>query len=299
MLPILPFYIFYSMFGFQRVGDMIWSCGDMMCRGFLLGGTAGRTTLNGEGMQHEDGHSQLLATTIPNLLSYDPAFGYEVAVIVQDGLRRMYTLQENVFYYITLYNKNYLMPKLDDCAQESSKGIREGILQGGYCLQRRHVNDSSPTAQLLASGSILQQALLAAEWLVAAGINVVVWSITSFSELEREALSIERENRLRPDRSQRQSYVAQMFANETGVFVAATDYMKKVAAAIASWVPGRYEILGTDGYGMSETRHALRRHFEVSSDDIAYAAVSALIREGLGDTQTLMAMLAKLDVDVD
>jgi len=282
-LPMIPFYIFYSMFGFQRVGDMIWSCGDMMCRGFLLGGTAGRTTLNGEGLQHEDGHSQVLASTVPNLLSFDPAFGYELALIIHDGIRRMYELEENIFYYITLYNENHLMPGIGECVDNSHTNkqvVIDGVLQGGYCLLRNETHKNAPTVHLLASGSIMQQALTANQYLQELQLNVCVWSITSFTELERQAQGCERTNRLNPADSIQQPYVAKLFGDEQGVFVAATDYMKKVAAGIAPWIPGRYEVLGTDGYGLSESRERLRQHFEVGHKDICFAALSALLREG-------------------
>ncbi len=273
-LPMIPFYIFYSMFGFQRVGDMIWSCGDMMCRGFLLGGTAGRTTLNGEGLQHQDGHSHILASTVPNMLSYDPAFGYELAVIVQEGIRRMYLEQEDVFYYLTVYNENHLMPALPE-----GEGIIEGILKGGYCFRRSNRNQGE-AINLLSSGAIMQQALQAANQLEVLGYRVNIWSITSFTELEREAQSCERWNRLNPDKPVKQPFVEQLFEKEEGVFIAVTDYMKALANGIARWVPGRYETLGTDGYGLSESRQDLRDHFEVSASCIVQAALSALFRSG-------------------
>jgi len=299
-LPMIPFYIFYSMFGFQRVGDMIWSCGDMMCRGFLLGGTAGRTTLNGEGLQHEDGHSQVLSSTVPNLLSFDPAFGYELALIIQDGMRRMYELKENIFYYITLYNENHLMPGIGECVDKSHANeqvVIDGVLQGGYCFLRNENHENTPTVHLLASGSIMQQALTANQYLQDLQLNVCVWSITSFTELERQAQGCERTNRLNPADSIQQPYVAKLFGDEQGVFVAATDYMKKVAAGITPWIPGRYEVLGTDGYGLSESRERLRQHFEVGHKDICFAALSALLREGLFDAQVLIAHMDALDVD--
>ena len=273
-LPMIPFYIFYSMFGFQRVGDMIWSCGDMMCRGFLLGGTAGRTTLNGEGVQHQDGHSHILASTVPNMLSYDPAFGYELAVIVQEGIRRMYLEQEDVFYYLTVYNENHLMPALPD-----DESAIEGILKGGYCFHRSNRNRGE-VINLLSSGAIMQQALQAADQLETLGYRVNIWSITSFTELEREAQICERWNRLNPDKPVKQPFVEQLFEEEKGVFIAVTDYMKALANGIARWVPGRYETLGTDGYGLSESRQDLRDHFEVSASSIVQAALSALFRSG-------------------
>lgn len=273
-LPMIPFYIFYSMFGFQRVGDMIWSCGDMMCRGFLLGGTAGRTTLNGEGLQHQDGHSHVLASTVPNMLSYDPAFAYEIAVIVREGIRRMYTENENIFYYLTVYNENYLMPALPDVA-----GIEQGILKGGYCF-KRSVATAGEVVNILASGSIMQQALKAGEQLESAGYQVNIFSITSFTELQREAESCERWNRLHPDEEPRKPYIQELMGQEQGVFVAVTDYMKALARGIEQWLPGRYEVLGTDGFGLSEARTELRDHFEISDKHIVQAALHALYREG-------------------
>lgn len=290
-LPMIPFYIFYSMFGLQRVGDMVWACGDMMTRGFLLGGTAGRTTLNGEGLQHEDGHSLVLASTVPNLISYDPAFGYELALIVREGIRRMYQEQENIFYYVMVYNENHLMPPMPE-----NEAVAEGVLRGGYCF-RRSVNKRGETVNLLSSGAIMQQALAAAEILESEGYRANIWSITSFTELERDAQDCDRWNRLHPTELPRQSYVERMFAEEEGIFVAATDYMKSLAGGISRWVPGRYEVLGTDGYGLSEARPELRDHFEVSANYIAQAALSALSRDGRIDKETLAKQLATVKTD--
>ena len=301
-LPMVPFYIFYSMFGFQRVGDMIWSCGDMKCRGFLLGGTAGRTTLNGEGLQHEDGHSHILASTVPNLLSYDPAVGFELTYIVQNGMYRMYEQQEDVFYYLTLYNENVLMPDVQDIARQTNQSvedIRLGVLAGGYRYAQHLGHKQAATVHLLGSGAILQQVLLACDRLVEMGLNVVVWSITSFSELEREAQDCDRHNRLHPLDERRQAVVEQMFAAEEGVFVAATDYMKKIPAGLAKWMPEHYEVLGTDGYGLSEARPDLRAHFEVDHHYICQAALSALYRAGHKDGQWLERQLNQVVVDAD
>ena len=292
-LPMIPFYIFYSMFGFQRVGDMIWSCGDMMCRGFLLGGTAGRTTLNGEGLQHEDGHSQLLARTIPNLKSYDPAYGFELTVIIRDGLYRMYEQQEDLFYYLTVYNENYAQVGLDDVSADtgvSREVIIDGVLKGAYCFAR-HVSDvQAPTAHLLAAGTILQQARAAAEALQSVGVNVSIWSITSFTELERDAQRVAEHNRQHPHDLQ-QAYVEQLFQQEEGVFVAVSDYMKTLAQGLSGWLPGRLEVLGTDGYGLSESRPALRAHFQVDAWHIAQAALVALYRDERLDAQALESKL--------
>lgn len=290
-VPTIPFYVFYSMFGFQRVGDMIWACGDMMCRGFLVGGTAGRTTLNGEGLQHQDGHSHVMASTVPNLISYDPAFGYEVAVIVRDGIRRMYLEKENVFYYLTVYNETYLMPALPE-----SDGIERDILKGGYCF-RRSSKKHGAWVQLMASGSIMQQALSAADLLEAQGYRVNVWSITSFTELERDALACERHNRLHPLNTPRRSHLQMLFEAETGVFIAVTDYMKALANGISRWVPGRFEVLGTDGYGLSESRDDLRDFFEISASYIAYAAVVSLHREGLVDAAQVQVQAELLNIN--
>jgi pyruvate dehydrogenase E1 component len=253
-VPTIPFYIFYSMFGFQRVGDMIWACADMLCRGFLLGGTAGRTTLNGEGLQHQDGHSHVLASTVPCLRSYDPAFGYELALIVRDGIQRMYQDGEDCFYYLTVYNVAYPMPALPEDPQ-----IQEGIVRGGYCLHRSGVEATRPQVHLLGSGAILQEVLQAAEQLEAEGLRVDIWSITSFSELAREALATDAED------SEETPWVTHLFAAEQGLFVAATDYMRAVPESIVRWIPGRYITLGTDGFGRSESRAVLRGHFGVSA----------------------------------
>ena len=251
-LPMIPFYFFYSIFGFQRVGDMIWTCGDMMCRGFLIGGTAGRTTLNGEGIQHQDGHSQLIANTFPNLKSYDPAFAYEMVVIVQEGIRRMYELQENLFYYITAYNENYEMP-----AMPKKKGIEKGILAGAYHFQSTK-SEKTSQVHLLGSGSIMQQVLNAKEKLEDMEFEVSVWSVTSYNELYREAEVCARQNRLHPFNKEKIPYIKKLFENTKGVYVAASDYMKALPNSIAPWMPDNFLILGTDGYGLSESRPDLR-----------------------------------------
>ena len=301
-LPMIPFYIFYSMFGFQRVGDMIWSCGDMMCRGFLLGGTAGRTTLNGEGLQHEDGHSLVLASSVPNLLTYDPAFGYELTVIVREGIRRMYEQQEDLFYYITLYNENYAHPGLietDQTLGDIDEDAIQGILRGGYCFERQLTDLKRPSVHLLASGSIMQQAINAKEMLAALEINVCLWSITSFVELERDALDCDRINRLNPSKVQKVSYLEEMFCNESGVFVAASDYMKSLASGISRWLPGPLEVLGTDGYGLSETKSELRAHFEINADYIVQASLAALLRQKMIKPKEYGDFVKGIDVDPD
>lgn len=262
-LPMIPFYIFYSMFGFQRVGDMIWACGDMMCKGFLLGGTSGRTTLNGEGVQHQDGHSHVIAATIPNLVSFDPAFAFELAVIVRDGIRRMYGDQEDVFYYLTLTNQNYPMPVMPE-------GATEGILAGMYAFER----EADADVNLLGSGAIMVEVLEAAETLRSLGRRVNVFSVTSYTELARQGIAAERAQMKSAGGAEERPYVAQLLAGEEGVFVAASDYMKSWPLSIERWLPGPLTALGTDGYGLSESREDLRDHFEVSKDWIVYAALS-------------------------
>jgi pyruvate dehydrogenase E1 component len=273
-VPTIPFFIYYSMFGFQRIGDLIWAAADMRTRGFLLGATAGRTTLNGEGLQHEDGHSHILASTVPNVLAYDPAYAYELAIILRDGIQRMYQdVKEDIFYYITLYNDNYSM-------LEMPEGATEGILKGIYKLRPAPLT-KGPKAHLLGSGPIVPHVLRAQEMLAEQfGVSADVWSVTSYKELRREALEVERWNLLHPGEKPKQNYVEQMLAKEQGVFVAATDYMRSLPEMIGRWVPGGLTPLGTDGFGRSETRAALRRHFEVDAECIAFAALSQLARRG-------------------
>jgi pyruvate dehydrogenase E1 component len=290
-INMVPFYIFYSMFGFQRVGDFIWASGDIQVRGFLLGATAGRTTLAGEGLQHQDGHSQLVATTVPNCVAYDPAFAYELAVIIQDGMRRMYAEQQNIFYYITLMNENYVQPPLP-------AGAEAGILAGGYLLQSG--GRGKVRATLLGSGTILRECLAAAKILENDyGIPADVLSITSFSELRREALECERSNLLHPSESARVPYVRQLLQKHEGPVVAATDYVRTVPDQIRQWVPARYVTLGTDGFGRSDSRAALRRHFEVDRNYIAVAALKALADDGQVDQVTVTRAITALGVDPD
>jgi pyruvate dehydrogenase E1 component len=286
---MMPFYIYYSMFGFQRVGDFIWAAGDIQARGFLLGATAGRTTLAGEGLQHQDGHSLLVATTVPNCVAYDPTYAYELAVIVHDGMRRMYVDQENIFYYLTVMNENYQQPALP-------KGVEQGILKGGYALQTG--GRGKVRATLLGSGTILRECLAAAKILETEyGIPADVFSITSFSELRREALEIERWNMMHPSETARVPYVESLLKNHEGPIVAATDYMRIVPDQIREWVGGRYVTLGTDGYGRSDSRAALRKHFEVDRNYIAVAALKALADEGKVDQATLTGAMKALGVD--
>lgn len=290
-LPMIPFYFFYSIFGFQRVGDMIWTCGDMLCRGFLIGGTAGRTTLNGEGIQHQDGHSQIIASTYPNLKSYDPAFAYELVVIVREGIRRMYEAQENIFYYITAYNENYLMPALP-----RKKNIDQSIIAGAYLLQSSDTVTNSQI-HLLGSGSIMQQVLIASEKLESMGFSVSVWSVTSYNELYREAEECERHNRLHPFAKRKIAYIEQLFAKTSGSYVAATDFMKSLAYGIAPWMPKNFTALGTDGYGLSESRADLRQYFEIDADAICHAALVGLFKDDALNSAELSKLLKGFDVD--
>jgi len=267
--PMLPFLIYYSMFGFQRIGDLMWLAGDIRARGFLLGATAGRTTLNGEGLQHQDGHSLLLASTIPTLLAYEPAFGYEVAVIVQDGLRRMYENGEDVFYYLTLHNENYAMPAMP-------AGVEQGILSGLYKL-RPGPAGKTRRAQILGSGPILREALRAQELLADRyDVSADVWSVTNYKRLRAEALACRRWNMLHPTEPPRQSYLERLLANENGPFIAVSDNMKTVPDQIAPWIPGGLTTLGTDGFGRSDTRPSLRRFFEVDAESTVIATLGAL-----------------------
>jgi pyruvate dehydrogenase E1 component len=273
---MLPFYIYYSMFGFQRVGDLAWAAGDMRARGFLLGGTAGRTTLNGEGLQHEDGHSHLQAATIPNCISYDPTFAYELAVIIHDGMRRMYVEQEDVFYYLTVMNENYVHPAMP-------KGAEAGIIKGMYLFSEGATKEQgkNPRVQLMGSGTILREVIAAAALLEKDfGVASDIWSVTSFTELRREGLDCERWNMLHPEAKARASYVEQCLSGRSGPVIAATDYMRSFADQIRGFLPQHYKVLGTDGFGRSDTRKKLRRFFEVDRNYIAVAALKALADEG-------------------
>ncbi len=292
--PMIPFYIFYSMFGFQRVMDLAWAAGDSRARGFLLGATAGRTTLNGEGLQHEDGHSHVLSAMIPNCVSYDPTYAHEVAVIVQDGLRRMYTDQEDVFYYVTLMNENYEHPGLPE-------GSEEGILRGLYLLREgTPAKADAPRVQLLGSGTILREVLAGADLLASDfGVTADVWSAPSFTELRRDGLAAERWNMLHPTEAPRTTWVEQCLADRSGPVIAATDYVRSFADQIRQFVPGSYRVLGTDGYGRSDTRRNLRRFFEVDRHYVAVAALSSLAAEGAVPASTVAQAIAKYGIDVD
>jgi pyruvate dehydrogenase E1 component len=288
-VSMIPMYIYYSMFGFQRVGDFAWAAGDMQARGFLIGATAGRTTLAGEGLQHQDGHSHLLASTIPNCVAYDPCFAYELAVIIQDGLRRMYAERESIFYYITCMNENYAHPAMP-------RGVERGILNGMYLL---HIGGRGRVrATLFGSGTILRESLAAAVLLEEEfGVPADVYSVTSYSELRRDALDCERTNLLAPTVEPRVPYVRQCLGDRKGPFIAASDYMKTVPDQIRQWVPGRYQVLGTDGYGRSDARAALRSFFEVDRHWIAVAALKALADEGQVDVATVTAAMQKFGID--
>jgi pyruvate dehydrogenase E1 component len=286
---MVPFYIFYSMFGFQRVGDFIWAAGDIQARGFLLGATAGRTTLAGEGLQHQDGHSLLHASTVPNCVAYDPAFAYELAVIIHDGLRRMYVEQENIFYYIACMNENYVQPAMPS-------GVEQGILKGMYLYSIG--GRGKVRATLLGSGTILRECIAAAQMLEKDyGVPVDVFSVTSFNELRRDALECERWNLLHPGEAPRVSYVQQCFKDREGPVVAATDYMRTVPDQIRQWVSGRYVTLGTDGYGRSDSRAALRKHFEVDRNFIALTVLRTLEDEGKVDRKTVTKAMQALGID--
>jgi pyruvate dehydrogenase E1 component len=290
-VPTIPFYIYYSMFGFQRIGDFIWAGGDLQSRGFLIGGTAGRTTLAGEGLQHQDGHSLVSASTVPNCVSYDPTYAYELAVIIQDGLRRMVREQENVFYYITCMNENYVHPAMPN-------GVEDGILKGIYLLQVG--SQGKIRVQLMGSGTILREVLGAAELLFNDfGIPSDVWSVTSFNELRRDALAVERWNQLHPEEDAKHSYLETALADREGPYVAATDYMKIVPDQIQRWMPGQYVTLGTDGYGRSDARDALRRFFEVDKRYIAVTALKALADDGKIDQKTVSEAITKYGIDPD
>jgi pyruvate dehydrogenase E1 component len=291
-VPMIPFYIYYSMFGYQRVGDLVWAAADSRTRGFMLGGTAGRTTLNGEGLQHEDGHSHVLFSVVPNVRAYDPAFGYEVAVIIQDGLRRMLTEQEDVFYYITLMNENYHHPAMPE-------GAPDGILRGMYLLRSSSRSGDGARVQLLGSGTILNEVLAAAE-LLESDFDVAadVWSVTSFTELRRDGIAVERWNMLHPLEDARRAYVTEQLEGR-GPVVASTDYIRAYADQIRQWVPGRYRVLGTDGFGRSDSRGALRRFFEVNRHYVAVAALKELADQGQVEPGRVQEAIERYEIDAE
>ncbi len=288
-VPMIPFFTYYSMFGFQRVGDLIWAFADSRGKGFLCGGTAGRTTLAGEGLQHQDGHSLILASTVPVCVSYDPAYVYELAIIVQDGIRRMYQQGEDRFYYIPLYNQDYAMPAMPE-------GCREGILRGIYRF--RPAAGGKPVAQLFGSGPILNEALRAQEILAEKyNVQTDVWSVTSYNQLRRDALSAERWNRLHPGSEPRKPYIVSVLEGVPGPIVAASDYMKMVPDQLAPWLGARLVSLGTDGFGRSDNREHLRRFFEVNAESIAAAALSRLARDGQFDAGRVKKAFQELGIN--
>ncbi|MGI9071164.1 MAG: pyruvate dehydrogenase (acetyl-transferring), homodimeric type [Bryobacteraceae bacterium] len=290
-VPTIPFFIYYSMFGFQRIGDLIWAFADARGKGFLIGGTAGRTTLLGEGLQHEDGHSHVLFSVVPTCISYDPAFAYEIAVIIQDGIRRMYENNEDRFYYLTVGNENYVQPPMPEV-----EGIHEGILRGLYLYKRSESGPAQVT--LFGSGSILNEALKAQKLLAEKySISADVWSVTSYNELRRDALAVDRWNRLHPAEPERKPYLLQTLGNIEMPIIAATDYMKAVPDQIAPWLPGRLTALGTDGFGRSDNREHLRRFFEVDAASIAAAALSRLARWGRYDAKRATKAIRELGLD--
>ncbi len=289
-INMIPFYIYYSMFGFQRIGDLMWLAGDIRAKGFLLGATYGRTTLNGEGLQHQDGHSLLLASTIPTLYTYDPAFGFELATIIADGLKRMYEQGEEIFYYLTLYNEKYLMPAMPD-------GVEDGILKGLYKF-RPSVEKSKVRAQIFGSGPIMNEALKAQTILADKyGVAADVWSATNYKWLRNDALSTQRWNMLHPTEAPRKSYVENLLEKEKGPFIAVSDNIKAVPDQIAPWVPGGLTTLGTDGFGRSDTRERLRRFFEVDAESTVLATLSALAKKGAIERKVVAQAMKDLDID--
>jgi pyruvate dehydrogenase E1 component len=291
-VPMVPFYIYYSMFGFQRIGDLAWAAGDLRARGFMLGGTAGRTTLNGEGLQHEDGHSHIQAGLIPNCVTYDPTFAYELAVIVQDGLKRMYgPAQEDIFYYLTVMNENYAHPAIPE-------GAAEGILKGIYKL--KSVGEGKLRVKLTGSGTIFNEVIAAAELLANDfGVASDIFSATSFNQLRREGMEAARWNLLHPTEAQKKPYITQVLEQSEGPTIAATDYIRNYADQVREYVPGRYVVLGTDGFGRSDSRQKLREFFEVNRYYVAVAALKALADEGKIPAAKVAEAIAKYGINVD
>jgi pyruvate dehydrogenase E1 component len=290
-VSMIPFYVYYSMFGFQRIGDLAWAAGDQRARGFLIGGTAGRTTLAGEGLQHQDGHSHIQADMIPNCISYDPTFAYELAVIIQDGMRRMFKDQDNVFYYLTVMNENYHQPAMP-------KGVEKGIIKGIYLFQKG--GRKKKRVQLIGSGAIFREVIAAAELLAEDwGVDADLWSVTSFNELCREGRDCDRWNMLHPDKKPRIPYVSKVLEGKSGPMIAATDYIKNYAEQLRPYVPGAYKVLGTDGFGRSDTREKLRKHFEVNRYYITVAALKSLADEGGISTKEVVKAIDKYAIDPD
>jgi pyruvate dehydrogenase E1 component len=289
----IPFFIYYSMFGFQRIGDLIWAAADERVRGFLLGGTAGRTTLAGEGLQHQDGHSHVLALSVPNLLAYDPAFAYELAIIIQDGIKRMYVDQEAIFYYLTVSNEPLPMPEMPQ-----EHGVREGILKGMYRFKGSDKKDANLRAQLFGSGTILYEVLKAQQILEEKyGVGADVWSVTSYKELYRDGNDCERWNMLHPGQAPKLPYVTQCLKDVPGVLVAASDYMKVLPESISQWAPRPLVALGTDGFGRSENRASLRDFFEVDAKHIVLATLGALAREKQIEQGTVQQAIKDLGIN--
>ena len=287
---MIPFFVYYSMFGFQRIGDFAWAAGDMRARGFMIGGTAGRTTLNGEGLQHEDGHSHLLASTIPNCVCYDPCYAYEMAVIIQDGMRRMMQDQEDVFFYITAMNENYHHPAMP-------AGTEEGIIKGMYKLEST-APDASQRVNLLGSGTILREAQAAAEMLANDwNIGADIWSVTSFTELRRDGLAATRWNNLNPEATQKTPYVTSLLQDHPHPVVATSDYMKSLSDGLREFIPGTYKVLGTDGFGRSDTREKLRDFFEIDRRYVVITALNALQEQGTIDSGVVREAIAKYGID--
>ena len=279
------------MFGFQRIGDLCWAAGDMRARGFIIGGTAGRTTLAGEGLQHQDGHSLILSGTVPNCVSYDPTYSYELAVIIRDGLRRMYGERESVYFYITVMNENYAHPTMP-------RGAEEGILRGLYLLRSTAKKGNKLKVRLLGSGTILREVEAAAEMLAESyGVDSDIWSVTSFNELARDGQDTDRHNRLHPSEEPRKSYVQMCLENSTGPVIAATDYMKWYADQIRAWVPGQYHVLGTDGFGRSDVRKKLRRFFEVDRQHIVATALHSLALQEQVSTTVVDQAIGEFGID--
>jgi len=291
----IPFYIYYSMFGFQRVGDLAWAAGDSQARGFLLGATAGRTTLNGEGLQHQDGHSHVQANLIPNCVTYDPTYGYEVAVIVRDGLRRMYENNENIFYYLTLMNENYQHP-----AMPEGKDVADQIIKGIYQLEQVKAKKSKANVQLMGSGTILEKVRQAAQILAADyGISSDVYSVTSFNELAREGQEVTRWNMLHPESEQKAAYITNVIKPENGPAIAATDYVKNYADQVRAFINTEYRVLGTDGFGRSDSRDNLRQHFEVDQNYIVVAALFELANRGDVERSVVAEAIKRFDIDTE
>jgi pyruvate dehydrogenase E1 component len=290
-INMIPFFTFYSMFGLQRIGDLAWAAGDMRARGFLMGGTSGRTTLAGEGLQHQDGHSHLLSYPYPTIKSYDPAFSYELAVIIQDGIKRMYVDQESIFYYITIMNELYPQPPMP-------KGVKEGIIKGMYKFRESANKNAKNSVNLFGSGTILNKVIEAQKLLQEKyDISADIWSITSYKELHYNAIMTERWNMFHPDKKAQLPYVSQQLKGSTGVFVAASDYVKALPESIARWIPGRLVSLGTDGFGRSDGRRHLRDFFEVDARYITLAALYGLLQEGKLKAADLKKALKDLEID--